>query len=365
MLSRPLPINTLGRGWMISLKHYLDRTSEEQAAHGKDETSCTAIVEVYAASLRHMGESGGDACPAREQDLKRGMMRIAEMLRNAPTLDSVVASEIAVRELLQGWGKEVAAHYEQKAADVRDLLLVISRTAESLCHKDDRVARSIDSVTRQLSSITTLNDVSRMRASVEASARDLKEQVEKITAEGKALVEHLRAEVSTYQTKLESAERVSSRDALTGVGSRHWVEGRIRERLDAGTRFSIVLIDLDGFHSVVEGHGNLVGDLLLKEFARELRSACRFTDVVGRWGNDEFMLLLDEVGEEIRPKVERLRAAICRKYHVPGRTGYVNVPLSASIGVAEAEEDDEVQAVLERADLDMCRERGRALERTA
>lgn len=350
---------------MISLKRYLDGTSEVREAPATEKSQCTTVVEVYASSLSQMGESGGHACPAREHDLKRGMMRIAEMLRSTPTIDSVVASEVAVRDLLQGWGRDVATHYDEKAGDVRDLLLVISRTAESLGNKDDRIARSIDSVTRQLTSITTLNDVSRMRLSVEASARELKEQVEKITAEGKSLVDHLRAEVSTYQTKLESAERVSSRDTLTGVGSRHWVEGRIQERIASGTRFSIVLIDIDGFHNVVESNGNLVGDLLLKEFARELRSACRFTDVVGRWGNDEFMLLLDEVGDEIRPKVERLRAAICRKYHVPGRTGYVNVPLSASIGVAEMEDEDDVQCVLERADRDMCRERARALERTA
>jgi len=350
---------------MISLKRYLDRSNEETASRAVEESQCMAIIEAYASSLCQISESGGLACPARDVDLKRGMIRITDMLRNRPTLDSVAASEIAVRDLMQGWAKDVAAHFDAKAADVRDLLLVISRTAESLGNKDDRIARSIDSVTKQLSSITSLDDVSRMRASVEASARELKGQVEKITAERKALVDHLRAEVSTYQLKLENAERVSSRDALTGVGSRHWVESRIQERINSAMRFSIVLIDIDGFHNVVESCGNLVGDVLLKEFARELRSACRFTDVLGRWGNDEFMLLLDEVGEEIRPKVERLRIAICRNYHVPGRTGYVNVPLSASIGVAEVEDDDDVQAVLERADRDMCRERARALEKTA
>lgn len=350
---------------MISLKRYLDGSTDEMAARAVEESPCMAIIEAYASSLCQISEAGAHACPAKDVDLKRGMNRIAEMLRNTPTLDSVIASETAVRDLMQGWAKDVAAHYEEKAADVRDLLLVISRTAESLGSKDDRIARSIDSVTKQLSSITTLSDLSRMRASVEASARELKGQVEKITAEGRALVDHLRAEVSTYQSKLENAERVSSRDALTGVGSRRWVEGRIQERIDSAMRFSIVLIDIDGFHKVVESCGNLVGDLLLKEFARELRSACRFTDVVGRWGNDEFMLLLDEVGEEIRPKVERLRVAICRSYHVPGRTGYVNVPLSASIGVAEVGGDDDVQAVLERADRDMCRERAGVLEKSA
>jgi diguanylate cyclase (GGDEF)-like protein len=350
---------------VISLKHYLDRTSEESRDRRVEDSPCKAILEAYVAVLFQMCESGGCACPAREQELKRSMIRVAETLRQAPTLDAVIASEMAVRDVLQGWGRGVAAYYDEKAAEVKDLLLVMSRTAESLGNKDDRIARAIGTVTEQLGSIATLDDVSRIRASVEASACELRTSLERMSAEGKALLDHLRAEVSTYQTKLENAERVSSRDALTGIGSRHWVESRILERIDSGTRFSIVLIDIDSFHEVVESYGNLVGDLLLKEFAKELRSACRFTDVVGRWGNDEFMLLLDEVCQEIRPKIDRLRATICRRYHVPGRTGYVNVPIAASIGVAEYRDGDNVQSVLERADGDLCRERSRIQEKSA
>jgi diguanylate cyclase (GGDEF)-like protein len=350
---------------MISLKHYLDWTGEKLGNRPSDDSPCKAVLEVYVAALIQMCESGGCACPAREQELKRNMVHVAQTLRQAPTMDAVVASELAVRDVLQGWGRGVAAYYDEKAAEVKDLLLVMSRTAESLGNKDDRIARTIGTVTEQLGSIATLDDVSRIRASVEASACELRTSLERMSAEGKALLDHLRAEVSTYQTKLENAERVSSRDALTGIGSRHWVESRILERIDSGARFSIVLIDIDSFHEVVESYGNLVGDLLLKEFAKELRSACRFTDVVGRWGNDEFMLLLDEVCQEIRPKIDRLRATICRRYHVPGRTGYVNVPIAASIGVAEYRDGDNVQSVLERADGDLCRERSRIQEKSA
>ena len=350
---------------MISLKHYLDRTSEEKGNRPADDSPYKAVLEVYVAALIQMCEAGGCACPAREQELKRSIIRVAETLRQAPTLDAVVASEMTVRDVLQGWGRGVATYYDEKAAEVKDLLLVMSRTAELLGNKDDRIARTIGTVTEQLGSIATLDDVSRMRASLEASARELRTSLERIGAEGKALLDQLRAEVSTYQTKLENAERVSSRDALTGVGSRHWVESRIQERIDSGASFSIALIDIDSFHEVVESHGNLIGDLLLKAFAKELRSASRFTDVVGRWGNDEFMLLLDEVGQENRPKLERLRATICRRYHVPGRTGYVNVPLTASIGVAEFRDGDNVQSVLERADGDLCGERSRVREKSA
>ena len=71
-----------------------------------------------------MSEGGVDACPALGPDLLRGVKRIVESLGTYPMEESVVASEIAVRDLLRGWGRRVASHYDQKATDVRDLLLV-------------------------------------------------------------------------------------------------------------------------------------------------------------------------------------------------------------------------------------------------
>jgi len=344
---------------MISLKRYLDREGHPGPSPNSDDAAlCRSVLEVYCASLTHLSECGVDACPDLGPELVRGLKRIIESLGPAPTEEAVRASETAVRELLRRWGRDVASYHDAKTTDVRGLLLVMSRTAESLGNKDDRFARRLDTVTSQLSSITNLNDVSRMRASVEASARELKESLEKMTSEGKALIEHLRAEVSTYQTKLEKAERAASCDALTGLGSRHWVENRIEQRIESGVPFAIVLVDIDSFHSVVEGYGNLVSDLLLKEFARELRSTCRFTDIVGRWGGDEFIILVDD-GAEIRSQLARLRTTLAKPYHVPGRTGYVNIPLDVSIGLAEYQREDDVHSILERADSELCRQRGR------
>jgi len=356
-----------GANSMISLKRYLDQGSSDGAGTRQvDRSPCLTVLEAYKASLLHMSECGVDACPDLGPDLTRGLRRITESLGNVPSADSIAGSESAVREVLRDWGRQVAAHYDKKASDVRDLLLVMSRTAESLAHKDDRIARHLDTVTAQLTSIASLDDVSRLRSSIEASARELRDSLGQMAAEGKALIEHLRAEVSTYQTKLEKEERASSCDVLTGLGSRRWVERCVQERIDSGTEFSVVLIDIDDFHDVVKSSGNLVGDLLLKEFAKELRSACRFTDIVGRWGSDEFMILFDGRGDWVRSQLARLCESISKPYHVPGRTGYVNVPLSASIGVAEHHAGDDVQVLLERADAELYRQRmSEAKQKTA
>ncbi len=155
-----------------------------------------------------------------------------------------------VDDLLQDWSKKTAQHYLDKAGEVKDLLLVMARTAESLGHKDDRFAQQLDSVTTQLQTIASLDDVSKMRVSLEESARQLKSSVAQMSAENKSVIEHLRVEVLTYQAKLEKANHLASCDALTGLGSRVWIEAQMQQRIDSGVSFSVLMMDIKEFRRV-------------------------------------------------------------------------------------------------------------------
>lgn len=341
---------------MISLKRYLEsespRTDNATIEHSADNS--LSLLWAYRAGLTEMADCGANACPGLAVELKKALTRIDDGLGAHPDLQTVTRAQDSLREVLQSWGKNTAQHYEQKAGEVRDLLLVMARTAASLGHRDDQYAQQLDLITRQLKGIAKLDDVSKIRASVEDSAHQLETSLARITAESKVVIEHLRAEVFTYQTKLEKAEHIASCDALTGLGSRLWAEGRIQQRIDTGLPFSIVMIDVDGFRKVNQEYGNLVGDLILKEFARELRSSCRFSDLVARWGGDEFIVVLDCVGLDVKGQIARLQSWICRPYLVPGRAGHLSVRLGASIGLAEYRESDTLQELLERADADLC-----------
>ena len=344
---------------MISLKRYLDEDDRGFAKSGEvEDPSCERLISAYCATLNHIVECGARLCPDLAGDLTRNVERISESLRASASPEAVASSEVAVRDTLREWGRSAARYHERGLTDVKDLLLVMSRTAEALGVKDDQFARELDGITSQLSSISRLEDVSRMRVSIESSALELRHSVQKLAVESRALIEHLRLEVSTYQTKLQRAEYMASRDTLTGLASRNWIETCIQDRIETGSSFSIVLIDIDGFGQIVERYGNLVGDMLLKEFARELRCACRFTDAVGRWGSDEFILIVENSGQEVAGQLLRLAAWIARAYHVPGRTGYVNVQLTASLGAAEYRMGEDVQELLERADLELCKQKG-------
>ena len=74
------------------------------------------------------------------------------------------------------------------------------------------------------------------------------------------------------------------------------------------------MLDLNGFKQVNDTYGHEAGDDLLKQFSTELRSASRATDVVGRWGGDEFIVVLDGNLTEAQSHVERMQKWVFGSY---------------------------------------------------
>ena len=113
------------------------------------------------------------------------------------------------------------------------------------------------------------------------------------------------------------------------------------------------MIDIDGFKKVNDEHGHLTGDDLLKQFGRELRSSCRSSDIIGRWGGDEFILLYNCDLQEAEAQIERVRKWICGNYEVEGKSGTIKLCVNASIGLAERVAGEKMKKLVARADAAM------------
>ena len=344
---------------MISIKRYLEQTETESGAHGEPEAQSLLPVTVaaYRSSLVEMGNCGQDACPALGGELRQGLNKLGEMLSAQLTCESIKETETGVREHLQGWGRLTAMHYRKQTGEVKEILLMMARTAESVGERDQRCADQITDVTTRLKSIANLEDLTAIRESIKQSASDLKSSIDRMTAEGKAAIDHLRKEVTTYQTRLEEAEEIASRDALTGLHSRLSVEGQIEKSLHAGAPFCVAILDINEFKRVNDEHGHMVGDELLKQFAAKTKSVCRATDTIGRWGGDEFILLLHCRVAEAKEQVSRLREWVCGNYTVQGSSAPAKLRVDASIGLAERLAGETMKKLIDRADAEMYRDK--------
>jgi diguanylate cyclase (GGDEF)-like protein len=119
-----------------------------------------------------------------------------------------------------------------------------------------------------------------------------------------------------------------------------------------GTWTTVVFADLDGFKTVNDTLGHTIGDEVLAAVARRLRAAVRAEDTCGRWGGDEFVMVLElEEPETINDIVGRLQLAL----EDPVPAGDRTVTLGLSIGVAMARSGDSPERLLELADDAMYR----------
>jgi diguanylate cyclase (GGDEF)-like protein len=142
---------------------------------------------------------------------------------------------------------------------------------------------------------------------------------------------------------------LSMTDRLTGLCNRrkldHVLAGEWRRAHRYGTPFSVIMIDLDNFKDVNDTFGHAVGDAVLVRIADILLASVRETDVVGRWGGEEFLLVCPETGiEDARFLAEVLRREIqMTEFPMVGH-------LTASFGLADYEADPSAAALVARAD---------------
>jgi diguanylate cyclase (GGDEF)-like protein len=231
----------------------------------------------------------------------------------------------------------------------------MARTAESMGQRDKRYTDHFTEITAQLQSIADLEDLGQVRSSLVKQATELKTYVDKMTQESQASVTQLRAEVSTYETKLKAAEQIAFQDPLTGVPNRRRIEERMEWLIEHKQPFCIVIIDLDRFKQVNDTHGHNAGDNLLQQFSQELRSNIRSTDMVGRWGGDEFIVILECALDTAKTQVERLQKWALGEYTLKIETGSkeVKVKVEASIGLAEWQAGQSMKELIASADSAM------------
>ena len=147
----------------------------------------------------------------------------------------------------------------------------------------------------------------------------------------------------------------ATHDSLTGLPNRDLVLDRLRQALARTQRgnghLAVLFLDLDRFKRINDSLGHHVGDEVLRTAGERLLASCRANDTVGRWGGDEFVLVVEDVDE--RGAAATVAAKIVQALSQPMRLDGFAVPCSCSVGIAVAPEDssdaDELLAMADAA----------------
>ena len=330
--------------------------------------ACLALVGVVAylqgrAIVRHLGRFAtaareialgrlGERVPVRGRDefaeLGAALNDMAAQLE--ARLAELEAERARVRESLARFGEALAATH-----DMKQLLRVIAAAAaEATSARGSRIVSADGSAVTHGDA-----DGEGERLTVPLTASGERFGTLELVADSFGKEQRMNAAslaahavVALENARLhDMVERQALVDGLTGLANRRaasdalHAEAARAQRLE--TPLSVVLADLDGFKDVNDEHGHAVGDEVLRVVAEVLRETLRESDVAGRWGGEEFLLLLPGADEEGAAHLaERVRAELAGR-SIPSVPG---LHVTASFGVAEYAGETNTEQLVAAAD---------------
>ena len=149
--------------------------------------------------------------------------------------------------------------------------------------------------------------------------------------------------------KNKELEKLANFDSLTGLNNRRKINEILENELKRFNRnnlvFSLLFFDIDHFKKINDTYGHDTGDIVLKDFANVLTSNIRSIDSVGRWGGEEFLIILtDSGGEKAKIVAEKIQANLSEvNFDQVGK-------ITASVGISESTGSDTLETLIKRAD---------------
>ncbi|MBP1927370.1 diguanylate cyclase (GGDEF)-like protein/PAS domain S-box-containing protein [Sedimentibacter acidaminivorans] len=170
-----------------------------------------------------------------------------------------------------------------------------------------------------------------------------------INIKGKTYILSVIKDITQLKELEEEIRKLSITDKLTQIYNRLKLDEILERKFLLSSRsndpFSLIMVDIDHFKLVNDTFGHVVGDIVLLEFAKILKNNIRNTDVVGRWGGEEFLIILPKTAEEGSVLLAEKLRTIIEYYNFP-KAGKI----TSSFGVASFKDDISVASLVSRAD---------------
>jgi diguanylate cyclase (GGDEF)-like protein len=223
---------------------------------------------------------------------------------------------------------------------VRDAVASIDGVEQTL-------QRSLEESVDKFDALRKLEDIHQMKAGLAKQVESLRDISSKREMQWRRQLASVERKIRTLETRLAETRLEARYDALTGLVNRRSVEASFRIFQEARRQFVLALFDIDDFKKINDNYGHLAGDSALKAIATTLQSSVRSHDVVGRFGGDEFIVMMVDVPLALAER--RMLTVLQSLRNAPPVVD--NGPrITVTCGISEFSAGDTFETVVARAD---------------
>lgn len=265
----------------------------------------------------------------------------------AQVAESGTAARRAVTNLVSG----LVEARNTREKEFKRIIWITAEAGAAMVRSGSSHADEIRQFASQIEATSCLESVVEIRRQMTKRLDELNGVARRIQEDSEKNAAALTREIQRVQERLKAAETLAETDALTKLGNRRLLERNITASIEAQEKFCLVVLDLDGFKEVNDRFGHAEGDRLLQSVATALSAAVRGTDAVGRWGGDEFVIVLRDIDlAEAETRVAQIQKKAFGEFMV-GEDGHAQrLNVSACFGIAECRPGESPDDLFERAD---------------
>ncbi len=319
---------------------------------------------------------------AREDTARDLADTLTAELRTAETDQALADILTKIANSLQRRADDLASERQQAKSLLTEMTARLDEVTDFLSYQSDErqtalgdadnlnsdVLHQVDSITE---AVRTTNDLMQIKsvigdrlAIIATKAREYRAREESRFLEQSAVaqkmasrVAELERQTSELHRSLHKEQKRSRLDPLTGIPNRSTFDERLADEINRFKRFrdpvAVLIWDLDHFKTINDTYGHRAGDKVLQQVAKTFGSRLRATDVLARFGGEEFVMLLVGTDADIaRVVAEKLRKSVEeQRFHFHDKP----VVVTASCGITQLREADTAEAVFDRADAALYR----------
>lgn len=290
---------------------------------------------------------------------KSDLDELSEVIQSSDSPKSIERAFDAKKESILSFISLEETYLREKEQELKDIIDLMRDNLSALLGSNRDFTTNIYESSLKIEQVSQLDDIRRIKERLRSELSYMKKSVQEKQVKDTSMMESLSKEVDSLRVSLEQAKDESMTDALTTAGNRLALDMLLDRRIERNKvsfrRFSVMMCDLDHFKVLNDTYGHQIGDMVLKTFVQECRSLVRDEDFIGRYGGEEFVILLPGVSlNEAIKRANKIRSNVASRMYTTCRSG-ASKPFrfTVSIGVSEALRDDTAEDVLRRADLAM------------
>jgi diguanylate cyclase (GGDEF)-like protein len=312
-----------------------------------------SAVGAYCTAIRALRDMPAVAEPDVARVFKEALRAIETQVEETRDAEMLDASSKSLRGVAAEYCSKAQAWALKKEDDLQTLLQTLCEAAQILGQKHSGQAERLTVFANNLHDTEKAPDLTQMRRRLAGHVQDLRTIAVQTRSENEHGLSALQNELSEFRERLENAEQRASRDALTGLLNRGEGEAILSRLIEKGVAVTAILIDLNGFKKINDSWGHAAGDQILRTCSRVLTSNTRFSDVVCRWGGDEFLVVLRADEQTARQCASRIEAQLRNAEKVVVMGKVFEISASASIGIASCQPGENHMDLIARADAEM------------